>query len=217
MCKGGNDMPELYSQKTVAQFLDELASSAPAPGGGSGAALAGALGAALASMVCNLTVGKPKYADVQEEIQRLLAQTEALRARLTNLIEQDIAVYYKLSACYKMPRDTDEQKAARTAAIQKVLLEATAVPMSIAEACVGVLQLCTPIAEKGNVGAVSDAGVAALFAEAALRSAALNVLINLAAIKDADFVARERAHLEGLLAGKAEVKEQIYSLVVSKL
>jgi formiminotetrahydrofolate cyclodeaminase len=210
-------MPELYSQKTVAQFLDELASSAPAPGGGSGAAVAGALGAALASMVCNLTVGKPKYADVQEDIQNLLAQTETLRSRLTHLIEEDIAVYYKLSSCYKMPRETDDQKPARTAAIQNVLLEATAVPMQIAEACVGVLQLCTPIAEKGNVGAVSDAGVAALLAEAALRSAALNVLINLAAIKDSDFVARERAALDDLLDGKAELKEQVYSLVVSKL
>lgn len=210
-------MPDSFSQKTVAQFLDELASQAPVPGGGSGAALVGALGAALASMVCNLTVGKPKYADVQDEIQALLAQTEALRARLTALIDEDIAVYYKLSSAYKMPKDTEEQKAARTAAIQEILRDATKVPMQIAEACVQVLQLCKPIAEKGNVGAVSDAGVAALLAEAALRSAALNVLINLGAIKDADFVARERAALDGLLAGKAEMKEEIYNLVVSKL
>jgi len=210
-------MPESFSQKTVAQFLDELASQAPVPGGGSGAALVGALGAALASMVCNLTVGKPKYADVQGEIQTLLAQTEALRARLTALIDEDIAVYYRLSSAYKMPKETEEQKAARTAAIQDILRDATKVPMQIAEACVQVLQLCKPIAEKGNVGAVSDAGVAALLAEAALRSAALNVLINLAAIKDAEFAARERAALESLLAGKAEMKEEIYNLVVSKL
>lgn len=210
-------MLDSFSQKTVAQFLDELASSAPVPGGGSGAALVGALGAALASMVCNLTVGKPKYADVQDEIQALLAQTEALRARLTALIDEDIAVYHRLSSAYKMPRDTDEQKAARTAAIQDILRDATRVPMQIAEACVQILYLCKPIAEKGNVGAVSDAGVAALLAEAALRSAALNVLINLAAIKDAEFVARERAVLEGLLSGKAQLKEEIYDLVVSKL
>ncbi len=210
-------MPDSFSQKTVAQFLDELASQAPVPGGGSGAALVGALGAALASMVCNLTVGKPKYADVQDEIQALLAQTEALRARLTTLIDEDIAVYYRLSSAYKMPKETEEQKAARTAAIQEILRDATKVPMQIAEACVQVLQLCKPIAEKGNVGAVSDAGVAALLAEAALRSAALNVLINLGAIKDADFVARERAALDDLLAGKAAMKEEIYNLVVSKL
>lgn len=210
-------MPETFSHKTVAEFLDELASQAPVPGGGSGAALVGALGAALASMVCNLTVGKPKYADVQDDIQALLAQTEALRARLTALIDEDVAVYYRLSSAYKMPKDTEEQKAARTAAIQDILRDATKVPMQIAEACVEVLRLCTPIAEKGNVGAVSDAGVAALLAEAALRSAALNVLINLAAIKDAEFVARERATLDGLLSGKAQLKEDIYDLVVSKL
>ncbi len=210
-------MPEAFSHKTVAEFLDELASQAPVPGGGSGAALAGALGAALASMVCNLTVGKPKYADVQDEIQALLAQTEALRARLTALIDEDVAVYHRLSSAYKMPKDTDEQKAARTAAIQDILRDATKVPMQIAEACVEVLRLCKPIAEKGNVGAVSDAGVAALLAEAALRSAALNVLINLAAIKDAEFVARERAALDGLLSSKAQLKEEIYDLVVSKL
>lgn len=210
-------MPETFSHKTVAEFLDELASQAPVPGGGSGAALVGALGAALASMVCNLTVGKPKYADVQDEIRALLAQTEALRARLTALIDEDVAVYHRLSSAYKMPKDTDEQKAARTAAIQDILRDATKVPMQIAEACVEVLRLCKPIAEKGNVGAVSDAGVAALLAEAALRSAALNVLINLAAIKDAEFVARERAALDGLLSGKAQLKEEIYDLVVSKL
>lgn len=210
-------MPEPFSHKTVAEFLDELASQAPVPGGGSGAALVGALGAALASMVCNLTVGKPRYADVQEDIQALLAQTEALRARLTALIDEDVAVYYRLSSAYKMPKDTEEQKAARTAAIQDILRDATKVPMQIAEACVEVLRLCKPIAEKGNVGAVSDAGVAALLAEAALRSAALNVLINLAAIKDAEFVARERAALDDLLFGKAQLKEDIYELVVSKL
>ncbi len=210
-------MTDKFTQKTVAQFLDELASGAPVPGGGSGAALAGALGAALASMVGNLTVGKSKYADVQDEVQGLLAQTEALRARLTDLIEEDIAAYYQLSAAYKMPRDTDEQKAARTAAIQSALHNATQPPLAIAEACADVLQLSKSMAEIGNVNAVSDAGVAALLAEAALRSAALNILINLGAIKDEDFVDWGHASLAGLLEGKRELKEEIYELVVSKL
>lgn len=210
-------MPEKFSQKSVAQFLDELASSAPVPGGGSGAALAGALGAALASMVCNLTVGKPKYAAVEEEIKDLLQQTETLRTRLTNLIEEDIAAYYTLSTAYKMPRETDEQKAARTDAIQEALRSATQPPLAIAEACVQVLELCTPIAEKGNIGAVSDAGVAALLAEAGLRSAALNILINLGAIKDEEFVRGGRETLDRLLGGKAQLKEEVYTLVVSKL
>ena len=206
-----------HAAKPVTQFLDELASKAPVPGGGGGAALAGALGSALASMVCNLTVGKEKYAAVQGEIQSLLAKTEELRHRLTDMIEQDAAVYQKLSGAYKLPKATDSEKAARTAAIQSVLLQAEAVPMAIGEACAQVLDLCTPIAEKGNVGAVSDAGVAALLAEAGLRSAALNVLINLAAIQDAAFVKRERARLDALLVGKAALKEEVYRLVVSKL
>jgi methenyltetrahydrofolate cyclohydrolase len=208
---------EPFTAKSVVLFLDELASKAPVPGGGGGAALAGSLGAALASMVCNLTLGKEKYAAVQGDIQALLGQTEALRHRLADLVEQDAAVYGELSAAYKLPKATDAEKAARTAAIQAVLLRAEAVPMAIGEACAQVLDLCTPIAEKGNVGAVSDAGVAALLAEAGLRSAALNVLINLGAIQDVAFVRRERARLDALLAGKSELKESVFRLVVSKL
>ena len=210
-------MTENLTAKPVTTFLDELASSAPAPGGGSVAALSGALGAALVSMVCNLTVGKKKYADVQEDIQALLERSEALRYELIDLLEADVQVYTSVSKAYKMPRQTEEEKAARRAAIQAALKGATDVPMKVAEACVKVLDLCTPAAEKGNVNAVSDAGVAALMAEAGLRSAALNVLINLGAIKDEDFVERERARLDALLEGKSELKEKIYKLVVERL
>jgi len=210
-------MTEKLTAKPVTIFLDELASSAPAPGGGSVAALTGALGAALVSMVCNLTVGKPKYADVQNDIQVLLEQSEALRHELVDLLEADVQVYTSVSKAYKMPRDTEAEKAARQEAIQAALKEATAVPMKVAEACVKILDLCTPVAEKGNVNAVSDAGVAALMAEAALRSAALNALINLGAIKDEDFVQKERARLDALLEGKSALKDKIYDLVVAKL
>jgi len=210
-------MTENLTAKPVTTFLDELASSAPAPGGGSVAALSGALGAALVSMICNLTVGKKKYADVQEDIQALLERSEALRHELIDLLEADVQVYTSVSKAYKMPRQTEEEKAARRAAIQAALKGATDVPMKVAEACVKVLDLCTPAAEKGNVNAVSDAGVAALMAEAGLRSAALNILINLGAIKDEDFVKRERARLDALLEGKSALKDEIYDLVVEKL
>lgn len=210
-------MTEKLTTKPVTTFLDELASSAPAPGGGSVAALAGALGAALVSMVCNLTVGKPKYADVQDDIQALLEQSEALRHELVNLLEADVQVYTSVSKAYKMPRDTEEEKAARQEAIQAALKEATTVPMKVAVACAKILDLCTPAAEKGNVNAVSDAGVAALMAEAGLRSAALNALINLGAIKDEDFVNKERTRLHALLEGKPALKDKIYELVVAKL
>jgi formiminotetrahydrofolate cyclodeaminase len=207
----------MLTEKSVITFLDELASSAPAPGGGSVAALSGALGAALISMVCNLTLGKEKYADVQEDIQALLAQSEALRKELVGLLEADVEVYTEVSKAMKMPRTTEEEKAARTAALQKALKDATGVPMRVAEACVQVMDLCRPTAEKGNVNAVSDVGVAVLMAEAGLRSAALNVLINLGTIKDEAFVAENRAKLHSLLEGKPAMRDEIYQLVVEKL
>ncbi len=198
-------------------FLDELSSSAPAPGGGSVAALSGALGAALISMVSNLTIGKQKYADVQEEIAALLDKSESLRKELVVLLETDVKVYTELSETMKMPRDTEEQKEARTKAMDRALKAATNVPMQVAEACVAVMELCRPAAEKGNINAVSDVGVGILMAEAGLRSAALNVLINLAWIKDETFMKETRVKLDALLKGKPALRDEIYELVASKL
>ncbi|MGD2206895.1 MAG: cyclodeaminase/cyclohydrolase family protein [Anaerolineae bacterium] len=207
------------TDKPVTNFLDELASNAPAPGGGSVAALSGALGAALISMVGNLTLGKKGYDDVQDDIQDLLAQSEALRAELTGLLEADVAAYTGYSKAAKMPRDTDEEKVERARVMEAALKTATDVPLQIAEAAVKVMDLCMPAAEKGNKWAVSDAGVAVLMAEAALRSAALNVLINLGswALKDGEFKADRRAKLDALLEGKGVMRDEIYEYVVSKL
>jgi formiminotetrahydrofolate cyclodeaminase len=205
------------TQQTVTDFLDALASNAPAPGGGSVAALSGALGAALVSMVCNLTLGKKKYAAVQDDIAALVAQSEALRHRLTDLLEADVEVYTGVSAAYKMPRKAPEEKAARSAAIQEALKAAAQVPLDVAAACVEVLELCTQTAEQGNLNAVSDAGVAALMAEAGLRSAALNVIINVNAIKDEVFSAKLQGELDALLEGRSALKEEVYDLVVEKL
>jgi len=205
------------TDKPVTNFLDDLASNLPAPGGGSVASLSGALGAALVSMVCNLTLGKKGYEGVQEDIQGLLARSEALRHEMTDLLEADVAAYTAYSQTAKMPRDTEEEKATRSAAMQAALKSATMVPMRIAEVAVQVMDLCMPAALKGNKWAVSDAGVAVLMAEAALRGAALNVLINLGTIKDAEFVAEKRAYLEQLLVGKGALRDDIYDYVVSKL
>ena len=205
------------TDKPVTSFLDDLASNAPAPGGGSVASLSGALGAALISMVCNLTLGKKGYEEVQGDIQGLLAQSEALRQEMIDLLEADVAVYTAYSLTAKMPRNTDEEKAARTQAMQAALKNATMVPLRIAEAAVKVMDLCMLTAEKGNKGAVSDAGVAVLMAEAALRSAALNVLINLTFIKDLEFVAKKRAHLDSMLTARGAMRDKIYDYVVSKL
>jgi len=205
------------TDKPTRSFLDELASSAPAPGGGSVAALSGALGAGLISMVCNLTLGKPKYAAVQDDVSVILKKSESLRTELTDLLEEDVRAYTQLSQTMKMPRDTEEQKSTRAMLMDKALKVATEVPMRVAEACVSVMALCPAAAEKGNTNAVSDVGVGILMAEAGLRSAALNVLINLGLIKDERFVSESRKKLNSLLQGKSALRDEIYNLVVSKL
>ena len=210
-------MSDMLLDKTVSEFLNELASAAPAPGGGSAAALAGAMGAALVSMVCHLTLGRKKYADVQDDMAAVVAQSEGLRRELSDLLQADVEAYTAVSSAYQLPKGTDEDKAARSVAIQDALKQATIVPMRVAEACVRVLDLCRPVAEKGNVNAVSDAGVAALLAEAALRSAALNVIINLKAIQDQSFCTEMGDQLTALLSGKPALKDEIYDLVVKKL
>jgi formiminotetrahydrofolate cyclodeaminase len=210
-------MSEKLTAKPVKSFLDELASSAPAPGGGSVAALAGALGAALISMVNNLTLGKEKYAAVQDDIKALLGKSESLRQKLADLLEEDVVVYTRLNQTMKMPRDTEEQKAARARAMDRDLKAAAEVPLRVAEACVAVMDLCRPVAEKGNANAVSDVGVGILMAEAGLRSAALNVLINLGWIKDAAYVSQTRQKLDALMKGKPALRDEIYQLVVSRL
>ena len=210
-------MSDNLTDKSLKTFLDELASSAPAPGGGSVAALSGALGAALISMVCNLTLGKPKYAAVQDDIAEIIKKSESLRQELTDLLEADVKAYTELSQIMKMPRETEEQKTARVKLMDKALKAAADVPMRVAEACVAVMALCPPATEKGNTNAVSDVGVGILMAEAGLRSAALNVLINLGLIKDERYVSESRKKLDALLQDKPELRDEIYKLVVSKL
>ena len=151
----------MFADKTIREFLDEAASAAPTPGGGSVAALTGALGAALVSMVGNLTVGREKYRDVEDEVRSLLTQTETLRQELLDLLEADIQAYGKLSAAMKLPRTTEEEKKARAAALQDALVVATKVPLDIAERCSRIIDLALPMAEKGNVNAISDVGVGA--------------------------------------------------------
>ena len=170
--------------KKVSNFLDELASNSPTPGGGSVAALAGALGAALISMVGNLTVGKKKYEDVEEDIKKIISSSEKLRYELSQLIEEDVKVFNNFMATYKMPKDTEDEKKMRAKKIQKALVEAAKVPLKTAYKCLDILSLSKEVAEKGNINVVSDAGVAVLMAEAALESAILNVKINLRMIKD---------------------------------
>ncbi|HEY8158911.1 MAG TPA: cyclodeaminase/cyclohydrolase family protein [Methylobacter sp.] len=203
--------------KSVQAFIDELASKAPTPGGGSAAAVMGAQAAALVSMVCNLTIGKPKYAEVEVEMQALLEKSEALREILMSMIKADVDVFDRLMATYGLPKDSDEEKAARGEAIQSALKEATIVPLKCANACAEAIALSRIAAEKGNTGVISDAGVAVMAAYGALKSAALNVYINVGGLKDRGFADAKLAELEAILNGADVAAEEVYQIVKSKL
>ncbi|MHB8780159.1 MAG: cyclodeaminase/cyclohydrolase family protein [Candidatus Geothermincolia bacterium] len=207
----------MYIEKPLVTFTDKLASKSPEPGGGSASALVGAVAAALVSMVANLTLGKEKYASVEDRIERLLADTEAVRADLQTLIQKDTEVYGVLAAAFKLPRETDSEKASRAARIQEALYQATQIPLEIAEKTLEVLRLAAVAADIGNVGAVSDAGVAALFGQAAAESAALNVKINLNSIDDKDFCGRTWARVQEILREAAELKRVVVDVTYSKL
>lgn len=207
----------MYVEKPMVAFLDRLASRSPEPGGGSASALVGAVGAALVSMVANLTLGKEKYADVQDRIEELLRESEGLRADLQDLLQRDTEVYADVSAAYKLPRETEEQKAERNARIQEALKKATEVPFEIAEKCLEVARLSETAAEIGNVGAVSDAGVAVLLAEAAAQSAALNVKINVNSIEDREFAEGRWNRIQEILAESAALRERVLRLTYEKL
>jgi formiminotetrahydrofolate cyclodeaminase len=203
--------------KSVQLFLDELASKAPTPGGGSVAAGMGAQSAALISMVCNLTIGKPKYAEVEAEMQALLEKSEALREKLIGMIKADVDVFNRLMATYSLPKDSDEEKSVRIEAIQSVLKEATDVPLACARACAEAVELSRIAADKGNLGVISDAGVAVMAAYAALKSAALNVYINAGSLKDRAFADAKLTELEAILNGTDITAENIYQMVKGKL
>jgi formiminotetrahydrofolate cyclodeaminase len=204
-------------EQPVTQFLDELASSAATPGGGSGAAIMGALGAALVSMVCNLTIGKKNYAEVEPEMRSVLHDAEALRQRLADMVAEDIAAFNGLMAAYGLPKLSDEDKAARGAAIQHALRAATEAPLACARAGADVIKLSMRAAEVGNRNVISDAGVGALAAQAALRSAALNVDINVPSLQDQVFAQACRVEMDALLASAVPLSEQAIALVKSKL
>jgi formiminotetrahydrofolate cyclodeaminase len=207
----------MIKDKPVQGFLDELASKSSTPGGGSVAAIMGAMGAALVSMVANLTVGKKNYEEVDAEMQDLLARSEQLREQLTAMIKADVDVFGQVMEAYGMPKESDEEKAARSMTIQSTLKAATDAPLECAKLCADIILLCKPMAEKGNTNVTSDAGVAVLAANAALRSAALNVYINISGIKDENFVNDRRKQTEALLDANSQLTEEIYDLVKSKL
>ncbi len=204
-------------ENSVEKFLDDLASGNPTPGGGSAAAVIGAMGAALVSMVCNVTIGKKGYEGVEGEMRDILQQSERVRRRLTAMVAEDIAAFESIMSAYKLPKATDAEKAVRAEAIQAGLRHATLVPLDCARVCAEVIALARRASEHGYLNVISDGGVGVLAGFTALRSAALNVYINAPALKDRTFAEKATTELQELLAAGAAESEAVYSLVRGKL
>jgi formiminotetrahydrofolate cyclodeaminase len=207
----------IYSSEPLQTYLDDTASGKPAPGGGSVSACVGALGAALVAMVGNLTVGREKFAAVEEAAADMVARAEALRARLQRLLQDDTVAYNGVIAAYRMAKDTDEQKAARKRAVQDGLIVAANVPLEICRAAVEVCRLAHTAAEIGNPAAVTDAGIGAVLGEAAAIGAALNVRINLGSIEDCGYVAQANDELGRLLAEATSLRAEVLRITDEKL
>jgi formiminotetrahydrofolate cyclodeaminase len=202
---------------SIETYLDQLASKQATPGGGSAAALMGAQAAALVSMVCHLTIGKPKYAEVDVEMRELLAEADALRSLLLGMIQADVEVFSRLMASYALPKTTEPEKSYRSEQIQEVLKQATQVPLDCAKACARIIKLSRLAAEKGSLGVISDAGVAVMSGYAGLKSAALNVDINLSSLKDRLFAESKLRELDVVMQGADKDAEAIYQLVKNRL
>lgn len=205
------------AEMQVTEFVNLMASDAPAPGGGSAAALEGALGAALTAMVCALTVGKKKYADVQELAVESQKKAEDLKARFVDVMDRDTEAFNAVSAVFAMPKDTDEQKAARKAAMQEALKGCTKTPFEMMQLACETLELTRSLVGRLNASAASDLGCSALSLRAAIQGAWLNVLINISGIADEAFAAKYRKNGEALLAKALPLADEIYEEILKTM
>lgn len=198
-----------FQSREIGTFLDMLASGTATPGGGATSGVAGAMGAALLSMVTNLTIGRKKYVAVEDEMKDIRAKTEAARVEMIKLAELDAQVFDRVMEAYRMPKETAEEKGARHEAIQAALRDATEVPLRSAEQAANLFKWAVPVAEKGNTNAVSDVGAGVCMADAAFESAILNVEINLTLLEDDDFRRNVREKLDQLKAIRDEYKGRV--------
>lgn len=198
-------------------FLEDLASGAPVPGGGGASAACGALAAALASMVANLTTGKKKYAQYEEDIQRILRETKDKMEALVDLADADAKAFEPLAKAYSLPKNTEEELAYREEVMKKVLYDASIAPLRIMETVAEVILLIEEVADKGSVMAISDAGVAAVFAQAALKGASLNVFINTKSMKDRETADALNAKAHALIDEGTKKTEAVFDKVMDHL
>nr|WP_303181993.1 cyclodeaminase/cyclohydrolase family protein [Lachnoclostridium phocaeense] len=206
----------MLEMKTT-EFLEELSSKAPVPGGGGASAAVGAFGAALGMMVANLTVGKKKYAAVEEEILAALEELGKLRDRLVALTDRDAQAFEPLSRAYGLPKNTEEEKAAREKVMESALYDASVAPLEIMETVLASMDLLEVLGEKGSRLALSDVGVGILFAQAALEGASLNVFINTRLMKDRGRAEELNGRADRMIAEGRGKKERIYSQVLQSV
>ncbi|HHU05186.1 MAG: cyclodeaminase/cyclohydrolase family protein [Clostridiales bacterium] len=206
-----------FCDKSCREFIAELASKAPVPGGGGTSALVGAIGTALGNMVGSLTVGKKKYADVEGEIIALMEKANKLMDELMVLVDRDAEVFEPLSKAYGMPKDTEEQKAEKDRVMEKCLRDACSVPLEIMEKCCEAIELQKEFAAKGSALAISDAGVGVAFCKAALQGASLNVFINTNSMKDRDYAEKLNARATEMLDKYTALADDVFSGVYNRL
>ena len=204
-------------QASCVGFVDETFSKAPVPGGGGVAALAGALGTALGGMVCNLTTGKKKYAQYEEDIQRIMNEAEALKNRLLELIDEDAQNFFPLSKAYGLPKNTEEEKKIKEETLQKCLKVAIQGPVDIMKVCHDAIKLQEELVDKGSMLAISDVGCGVLLLKGAMQSGWLNVVVNLNSITDEKYVADLRAELVPLMDEGCRICDEVYEKVMAKL
>jgi formiminotetrahydrofolate cyclodeaminase len=205
-----------FTKGSCEDFVEVLASAAPVPGGGGGSALVGAMGMALGNMVGSLTVGKPKFADVEADIIKLKADSDALQKRLLDLVAEDAKSFEPLSKAYGLPRETEEEKAHKAKVMEGCLREACAVPMAIMEACCEAVDVHEQFAAKGTPIAISDVGVGVKLCQAALQGASLNVFINTSSMTDRSYAAEIEAKANKMLDEYVAKSEAIFQDVAER-
>ena len=206
-----------FSDKSCSEFVEVLATKAPVPGGGGASAMVGALATALGNMVGSLTVGKKKYAAVEEEMWALKDRCDRLQKDFLHLVERDAEVFEPLARAYSMPKNTEEEKAEKARVMEIVLRDACSVPMEIMEKCCEAIDIIAVFAEKGSVIAISDAGVGAAFAKAALQGASLNVYINTKSMADRVLAAELNAKCDRMLEEYSGKADAIFDSVLGRL
>ena len=208
---------KMTEEKKICEYLEVLSSKAPVPGGGGASALAGALGNALGQMVSNLTIGKKKYALVEDEIKELAERMKGIQGQFTQLADQDAKVFAPLAKCYSLPSGTEEEKAYKAEVMEARLLDASLVPMEIMEKAAEMLEIMDILADKGSRMAVSDVGVGVQFIRTALLGAVMNVYINTKSMKNREKAEEMNEKAERLIREGTEAADRIYQKVLGQL